>query len=120
MPNPQLALLALIGLAATSSPAVAQVPETTAQEHEIIVVRGLPPSRDRLMRSVYIGDLDLKSAAGQQAMEKRVDQAVVEMCAIPTPIPSYGDEMTKPCRDEAWASARPQMSQAVQKAAGSQ
>jgi len=112
-------LLALIGLAAASGPAVAQ-PETTAQAPEIIVVRGLPPSRDRLMRAVYIGDLDLKTAAGQQAMEKRVEQAVVEMCAIPSPIPSYGEEMTRPCRDEAWASARPQMGRAVQKAAGSQ
>lgn len=120
MPNPQLALLALLCVAAASSPAVAQAPETTVQEQEIIVVRGLPPSRDRLMRAVYIGDLDLKTAAGQQAMEKRVEQAVAEMCAIPTPIPTYGEKMTRPCRDEAWDSARPQMGQAVQKAAGSQ
>lgn len=119
MVNSQLAWLALVGLVTASSTAVAQ-PETISQRPEIIVVRGLPPSRDRLMRSVYIGDLDLKTAAGQQALEKRVEQAVVEMCAIPSPIPSYGEKMTRPCRDEAWASARPQMGQAIQRAVGSQ
>jgi UrcA family protein len=119
MPNPQLALVAFLGLIFGSGPTVAQAPTTAVQEQEVIVVRGLPPSRDRLMRAVYIGDLNLKTTAGQQEMENRVGRAVVEMCAIPSPIPSYGRKMTKPCRDEAWASARPQMDRAVQRAGGS-
>jgi hypothetical protein len=40
------------------------------------------------------------------------------MCAIPTPLPSYKGPMEKPCRDEAWASARPQMEFAVQRITG--
>jgi UrcA family protein len=107
--------LAVAALAA-AAPALAQAP---AQEPPPIVVVGqLRPSPDVIMRTVSIRDLDLKSAAGRQEMEKRVSAAVDSMCAIPTPIPSYGPVMEKPCRDEAWASARPQMDAAVQRAAG--
>lgn len=112
------AMLALAGLASLGSAASAQQPQTATEGPEILVVRPLPPSRDRLMRAVYVGDLDLKIAAGQQEMEKRVGKAVEQMCAVPVPIPTYGEEMAKPCTDEAWASARPQMQQAVQKAGG--
>lgn len=111
----QLASLALFSLAA-AVPAAAQ--QTATQEPPIVVTRRLPPSQDLLVRTVYIGDLDLKSPAGQQEMEKRVTNAVNDMCAIPSPIPSYGPKMEKPCRDEAWASARPQMDQAKVRASG--
>lgn len=118
MRNSNLALIAIAAFALPAGGASAQQPVTAVEGPEIVVVRQLPPSRDRLMRSVYIGDLDLKSAAGQQEMEKRVGQAVEYMCAVPTPIPGYGEEMARPCTDEAWASARPQMQQAVQRAGG--
>lgn len=87
-----------------------------AQGQEIVVTRKLPPSKDRLVRAVYIGDLDLKEETGRAEMQKRVGQAVDHMCAIPSPIPGYSEEMTAPCREEAWASARPQMEGAVARA----
>jgi UrcA family protein len=117
--KPQLALLTMFSLGAAATPAAAQPAGTAAQEPEILVVRKLPPSQDRLIRAVYIGDLNLKSAAGQQEMEKRVGKAIEDMCAIPSPLPTYKEKMTKPCRDEAWSSARPQMESAVQRARGS-
>jgi UrcA family protein len=86
-----------------------------AQEQgpDIVVTRVLPPSKDRLVRVVYIGDLDLKADAGRQEMEKRVADAVKHMCAIPSPIPGYKEEMERPCSEAAWASARPQMDGAL-------
>lgn len=114
----QLAALALASLAAVPT-AIAQPAPASAQEPPIVITRTLPPSADILMRVVYIADLDLKSAAGQQEMEKRVGRAVEDMCAIPTPLPSYKGKMEKPCRDEAWASARPQMDRVVLMARGS-
>lgn len=110
----QLASLALISLAAT--PSVAQPVVPPAQQAPIIITRRLPPSSDLLMRVVNIGDLNLASAAGQQEMEKRVARAVDEMCTIPAPLPSYKGVIEKPCRDEAWESARWQMKDAAQRA----
>ena len=103
----QIAAMTLNGAAMLASAAAAQQVTTAAQGPEIVVERKLPPSRDRLMRTVYIGDLDLKSVDGRQEMDKRVAKAVEEMCAIPSPIPGHKRNMTRPCRDEAWASARP-------------
>lgn len=109
----QLASLAILGIAA--APASAQQPATVVGP-PIVITRRLPPSDDFMIRVVNVGDLDLKSAAGQQEMEKRVGKAVEDMCTIPSPLPSYKGRMEAPCRDEAWASARPQMSTAVQMA----
>ena len=103
------AMLGCASLVALEMPAVAQA-------QEIVVTRKLPPSRDRLVRAVDIGDLDLKEDAGRAEMQKRIEQAIDHMCAIPSPIPGYGEAMTAPCRDEAWASARPQIDGAVARA----
>jgi UrcA family protein len=114
-----LSYLMAPGLAALASvPAIAQPPQTVPQGSPIIVIGKLRPSPDVIVRTVFVGDLDLKSAPGQAEMEKRVGAAVDSMCMIPTPIPSYGPVMEKPCRDEAWASARPQMDSAVRNAGG--
>jgi UrcA family protein len=113
----QLASLTLLCLA-TAPAASAQSPQTVPGP-PIVITRKLPPSADFWVRVVYVGDLDLKSAAGQQEMDKRVGKAVDEICAIPTPLPSYKGPMEKPCRDEAWAGARSQMANAVQSAGGS-
>lgn len=111
--------LAVLGLALAGGTAAAQPLPPAAEGPEIVVVRQLPPSPDRLIRTVSIRDLDLKTDAGRKEMETRVGKAVEQMCAVPTPIPTYGEEMARPCTEEAWASARPQMEQAVQKAGGS-
>lgn len=114
----RFASLVLFGLAG-AIPASAGTAQPSSQEAPIVITRKLFPSPDLLVRTVSIADLDLKSAAGQQEMEKRVGKAVEDMCAIVGPLPSYKGPMEKPCRDEAWASARPQMTYAVERAHGS-
>lgn len=116
--KPQLASLATFILVAAPVPVSAQLPQAAVQEPSIIVTHKMRPSPDLMVRTVYIGDLDLKTSAGQQAMEKRVNAAVEEMCAIPTPIPGQERNMTRPCREEAWDSAKPQMADAVKRAGG--
>lgn len=106
-------------LALTALPVSAQPTLPAAQEAPIVIIRKLPPSPDVLVRTVYVADLDLKSAPGQQEMERRVGKAVEDMCVIVSPLPSYKGPLEKPCRDEAWASARPQMDFAVRAAGGS-
>lgn len=115
-PNLQLASMAMFIV--VSAPAVAQPASSVPQVSPIVITRRLPPSPDLLVRTVFIGDLDLLSPAGQQAMEKRVGAAVDDMCTIPAPLPSYKGRMEKPCRDEAWESARWQMKEAMQRAHG--
>lgn len=112
-----VACFSLLGLT-SAMPASAQPTQAGVQEPPIIVIRKLPPSPDVMVRTVYVADLDLKSAAGQQEMEKRVGKAVEDMCVVVAPLPSYKGPMTKPCRDDAWASARPQMDMAVRAAGG--
>ncbi len=102
-----------------SAPAAAQSAPSARQEAPILVTRRLPPSPDLLVRTVYISDLDLTTAAGQKELEARVTKAVDDMCTIPVPLPSYKGLMEKPCRDEAWESARWQMRDAMQRAHGS-
>lgn len=113
----QFACLPMLGLM-TALPASAQPTLPATQEAPIVIIRKLPPSPDVLVRTVYVADLDLKSAAGQQQMEKRVGKAVEDMCVIVSPLPSYKGPLERPCRDEAWASARPQMDLAVRAAGG--
>lgn len=108
-----IALVALGTVSATAQPA-----QSSAQDSPIIVVGKLRPSPDVIVRTVFIGDLDLTTSSGKAEMEKRVGAAVDSMCAIPTPLPSYGPVLEKPCRDEAWGNARPQMEAAVQRAGG--
>ena len=106
--NIRFAWLPVVGLM-TAMPASAQPAQSDVQEAPIVIVKRLGPSPDVLVRTVYVADLDLRSAAGQQEMEKRVGKAVEDICVIVSPLPSYKGPLEKPCRDEAWASARPQM-----------
>lgn len=107
---------AAVALFSLSAAGTAQQAATAGQEAPIIITRRLPPSPDLLVRTVFIGDLNLSTAPGQQEMEKRVGVAVDDMCAIPKPLPSYKGRMEKPCRDEAWESARWQMKAAAERA----
>ncbi len=117
-PNLRVALVTALGVTALIPPAAA-IAQPASQEAPIVITHRLSPSPDLLMRIVSIADLDLKSPAGQQEMEKRVGKAVEDMCAVVAPLPSYKGPLEQPCRDEAWASARPQMTEAVQRAHGS-
>lgn len=115
--KPQLASLTISILAA--APAAAQPASAAPQEPPIVITRRLPPSPDLLVRTVYINDLNLTTAAGQRELEVRVAKAVDDMCTIPAPLPSYKGLMERPCRDGAWESARWQMRDAMQRAHGS-
>ena len=118
----QLASMAMFIIVSMPAPAAAaaQPAARASQEAPIVITRRLPPSPDLLVRTVFIGDLDLSSAGGQKEMEVRVTKAVDDMCTLPTPLPSYKGVMEKPCRDEAWESARWQMREAMERAHGGQ
>lgn len=107
---------ALVSVPLLAQPAPAQLDPAARQEAPIVITRRLPPSPDLLVRTVYIGDLDLAAGAGQREMEKRVAKAVDEICTATGPLPSYKGRMEKPCRDEAWESARWQMKDAMERA----
>lgn len=115
----QLASIAMPILIAIPAAAAAQIPQGEVQEPSIVITHKMKPSPDVMVRTVYIGDLDLKSTAGQKEMEVRVGRAVDSICSIPSPLPSYKGKMEQPCRDEAWGGARPQMADAVKRATGS-
>ena len=83
-------------------------------ENPEVVVRGQLPDRDSVSRSVYIGDLDLATTEGVAEMDKRVAKAVDWICEIPAVIGYYKEAAERPCSEEGWASARPQMDRAVQ------
>ena len=119
----KLASMAMFIIVSMPAPAAAQpapAPAPAAAQAPIVIMRKLPPSPDLLVRTVFIGDLDLTSANGQKEMEVRVSKAVDDMCTIPAPLPSYKGPMEKPCRDEAWTSARWQMRDAMERAHGGQ
>src|SRR5512139_2353188 len=97
--------------AAILSPANAQDP--TPVEGPEIVVTGKASDKDVVTRAVSIGDLKLATDEGVKEMEKRVSAAVDDICSIPAVIGYYRQRAEKPCRDEGWASARPQMDRAV-------
>lgn len=106
-------MLASAATMTTSALALGQGQTVQAQDQEV-VVRGRLPDRDSMTRSVYIGDLDLATVQGVADMEKRVAKAVDWICEIPAVIGYYKQAAERPCTDEGWASARPQMDRAVQ------
>lgn len=83
-------------------------------ENPEVVVRGQLPDRDSVSRAVYIGDLDLATPQGVAELDKRVAKAVDWICEIPAVIGYYKKAVERPCNEEGWASARPQMDRAVQ------
>lgn len=89
-----------------------------AQEHEIVVTgKKLPSGYVPVTTAVRIGDLNLSRSAGVKEMQRRVARAVSSVCPAPPSLSeSYEERDFKLCRDYAWASARPQMERAVQRA----
>jgi UrcA family protein len=103
-------IAAAMSVSANAQPQPAEGPE--------IVVTGKVSDKDQVTRVVHIGDLDLATDDGVNEMKKRVAAAVDDICAIPAVIGYYGQKAEKPCRDEGWASATPQMEQALNRARG--
>jgi UrcA family protein len=96
------------------SPVIAQEPQSG--EGPEIVVTGKASEKDVVTRVVKVGDLNLATDAGVKEMQRRVAAAVDDICAIPAVVGYYRDKAEKPCRDEGWASATPQMDSALKKA----
>jgi UrcA family protein len=69
-------------LALASSPALAQPPETVTS-------------------IVQVADIDLGSASGQRALDKRLSKAIVEVCGIASPSDLVGQNKVRDCRKEA-------------------
>jgi UrcA family protein len=95
-------------------PVVAQEPQSV--EAPEIVVTGKASDKDVVTRVVKIGDLNLATDDGVAEMKKRVASAVDDICTIPAVVGYYRDKAEKPCREEGWASATPQMDSAQKKA----
>ena len=49
---------------------------------------------------VQVGDLDLASEAGQRTLDKRLTQAIVEVCGDPSPADLVGQNKARSCRQE--------------------
>ena len=59
-------------------------------------------------REVRYRDLDLSTPAGAAALHSRVRRAIDVMCADPSG-PSPAVVIDRDCREQAWASVRPQL-----------
>ena len=69
-------------LAAVSSPVLAQPPQTVTS-------------------IVQTADLDLSSAVGQRALDKRLTRAIVEVCGEASPADLAGQNKVRDCRKDA-------------------
>jgi UrcA family protein len=49
---------------------------------------------------VQVGDLDLASQAGQRTLDKRLSQAIVEVCGDPSPADLAGQNKARSCRQD--------------------
>jgi UrcA family protein len=84
----------------------------TQNNQQPVTVLGRP---DALVRIVPFGDLALATKAGRNSLERRVSDAVGEVC----PDSEAGRSMLEPfydaqdCRTFAWTRARPQIREAI-------
>jgi len=97
----------LAGLFVLGSP----VPVAAQDAASDIIVEGVRPDLRRQV--VRVGDLDLTRREGQQEMMRRVAQAVYALCGSVDPVEM---QARMPCREQAWASARPQMERLMARA----
>lgn len=113
MANLRKFALPIIGgasLLCLAAPAVAQQPDIMVTG-KIIVPRGF----ELVKQVVDITDIDLATPAGERELERRVGTAVSTICPTP-PRPAHWEERDRRlCTETAWASARPQINQAIQK-----
>lgn len=92
-----------------------------AQEQEIIVTANMkvPEGFEPVKMLVSVKDLDLATPAGASKMEKRVGSVIRKFCGPPQRAARWEIKDSKICSDFAWASARPQMNEALRNAQGS-
>ena len=87
-----------------------------SQEEAAIVITAprFPHGNELATQTVKIGDLNLATVAGQAELEKRVTEAINQICpSAPGNVPHYQRKDVKTCRDFAWSHARPQMKDAI-------
>src|SRR5687768_11804979 len=98
-------------LAALAAPLALAMSIGGAQAREGIVITAEPEAVVRTQR-VGFGDVDLATADGRQELTHRVSLAVRDVCAAPDAF--LLSEV--PCKRAAWADARPQIADAVERA----
>lgn len=91
------AILASSGLAAAA---------TSPGAKDVVVQAHRPVSPDQVL--VHYGDLDLKKAAGQRALHKRVNAAITSLCDA-SHFSAADPTGSLKCSNEAWSSVRPQL-----------
>ena len=65
---------------------------------------------------VQVGDLDLASQAGQRTLDKRLSQAIVEVCGDPSPADLAGQNKARSCRSDARARLNAERDQRIARA----
>jgi UrcA family protein len=65
---------------------------------------------------VQVRDLDLASEAGQRTLDKRLSQAIVEVCGDPSPADLVGQNKTRDCRQDLRARLDVERDQRIAKA----
>jgi UrcA family protein len=79
-----------------------------------VVSAALPCSaQEETSVTVKYADLNLSSKEGAQAFERRIAQAVDEVCGSAGVLDLADYAAVRSCRVKAWAGARPQMAQAI-------
>lgn len=113
-----LAMIAAAGATLLSAGAYGQAMEVVTVEavREIIVGKspiGAPIKELSIRSRVTFADLDLTTAAGAAALQKRVDDTAKSTCKeIKVDVPAEGSSVEK-CVKDALAGAQPQIDQAI-------
>ena len=113
-----LAMIAAAGATLLSTGAYGQAMEVVTVEavREIIVGKspiGAPIKELSIRSRVTFADLDLTTAAGAAALQKRVDDTAKSTCKeIKVDVPAEGSSVEK-CVKDALAGAQPQIDQAI-------
>ena len=87
-------------LAFTATPALAEQPTTASS-------------------IVQVADLDLSTSKGQRALDRRLTQAVKEVCGIASPSDLAGQNRVRDCRVDTFASLTAEREQRIASASGS-
>jgi UrcA family protein len=106
-----LSLSAAAGITAAGLFLVA--PPASGKERPVVVTA----PADILVRRISFADLNLASAAGERTLNRRVGEAVADLCLEATSggLGIFTPFMMK-CEKRAWSQARPQIGRAVQRA----
>ena len=101
-------------LTLSAAPLAAQ--QSAAQEIVVTANMKVPEGLEPVKMVVGIKDLDLKSVAGVNKLEKRITGVIERFCGPPAKAAKWQVDDSKACSEYAWASARPQMDTAVSRA----